>query len=85
MSPVPAEDSSSNRESVLRSNAMFSMPLVGVLTKERTIGGHVFCLMDLSFKKEKHPQKVLFVLPAGSVPNEIHVQLRGGLNDVLHI
>lgn len=31
MSPVPADDSSSNRESVLRSNAMFSMPLVGVL------------------------------------------------------
>lgn len=33
-SPMPADDSSANRESVLRSNAMFSMPmppLVGVL------------------------------------------------------
>lgn len=28
---VPADESSSNREFVLRSNAMFSMPLVGVL------------------------------------------------------
>lgn len=33
MRSVPAEDSSSNRESVLRSKAMFSIPLVGVLRK----------------------------------------------------
>lgn len=37
MSPVPADDSSSNRESVLRSNAMFSMPLVGVLKQEKEL------------------------------------------------
>lgn len=29
--PEPAEDSSSKSDSVLRSNALFSMPLVGVL------------------------------------------------------
>ena len=33
--PVPAEDSSSNSDSVLRSKAMFSIPLVGVLTGGR--------------------------------------------------
>lgn len=31
MRPVPALDSSSNRESVFRLNALFSIPLVGVL------------------------------------------------------
>lgn len=31
--PEPADDSSSKSDSVLRSNALFSMPLVGVLLK----------------------------------------------------
>lgn len=42
MSPVPADDSSSNRESVLRSKAMFSMPFVGVLKQEKELCSFVF-------------------------------------------
>lgn len=82
MSPVPADDSSSNRESVLRSNAMFSMPLVGVLKREKE---HEFCSFPLPAGSEKGPHFMLLELPAGLVSNEIHIQLRGGLNDVLHI
>lgn len=38
----PADDSSSNRESVLRSNARFSIPpLVGVLDVQMRRGGNV--------------------------------------------
>lgn len=34
MKSVPADESSSNRESVFRSKAIFSIPLVGVLKKK---------------------------------------------------
>lgn len=50
MSPVPAEDSSSNRDSVLRSNAMFSMPLVGVLEKMTCVGSDTFPPDETSLK-----------------------------------
>lgn len=50
MSPVPADDSSSNRESVLRSNAMFSMPLVGVLEEWQRQWGEVMPPGEWLFK-----------------------------------
>lgn len=52
MSPVPADDSSSNRESMLRSNAMFSMPLVGVLKGEKE---HNLCSLPLLGGFQKRP------------------------------
>lgn len=50
MSPVPADDSSSNRESVLRSNAMFSMPLEGVLKRKEE---HDLCSFPLPSVSKK--------------------------------
>lgn len=53
MSPVPADDSSSNRESVLRSNAMFSIPLVGVL-EERGAQETMWCyLLNCCLKRAR--------------------------------
>lgn len=82
MSPVPADDSSSNRESVLRSNAMFSMPFMGVLKQEKE---HELCSLPLPAGSQKGRHFLFLELPAGLVSYEVHIQLRGGLNDVLHI
>lgn len=82
MMSLPAEDSSSNRDSVFRSNAMFSIPLVGVLEEEEV---QEVMLRYLRAFKNGLPAASSFPLPAGFVSNDIHVQLRGRLNDILHI
>lgn len=64
MRSVPADESSSNRESVLRSRAMVSLPLAGVLRK-KTEGTHTHTRgEERKIKRQQIKQSLLKTLSA---------------------